>query len=541
MRWLILAYLLCFTAFLAGCGGSDAPATAGAGAPPPPGAAPPPPGDGGAGDSGTPMDGTEGNPQDGSQPQGSDSGEPMTPPDAAQTGDATATTDSPDSTTPTPDPNADPNQSGELNPDGTPREPAKPKTLRDQAIAAFSEGDDAQARRLLNAHFVVVPAAKDELAKKMAWFPGLARPALGPRIGIAVQYSDASRDFRGNPMPIGSAELTSAVQQAGSAGDSGGESPRRSRRSRDSGGGGGGDSSLGSGNPSPAAETIASASGMEQLRFYTGEFGEILLETLQERFTAGEYGAVPKELLEEASRRRRESEDPNNPGDPGSSLSTPDAGLASPQPEGATPGSARARRRTAKTASQDSASAAEHVKQLTPGILWLGKADERDQVTKRAEVAGVDILAVFEISVAVRGDFARNTTKLRLLSMKQGYPVVADHKGEPLVNLTVEQWRQKEQKGADPVDREVDKAIEALDKVLKPAPLPEALTAERAKKRIADLVAQKPDDPLPVLVEARFYVSKGLLPEDDFKSSAIALLGQSGYAELQEKGKIGME
>jgi hypothetical protein len=158
------------------------------------------------------MDGTEGNPADGSQPA-ADSGEPMTPPDAAAS-DMPPTLDSPDGTTPMPDPNADPNQPGEFNPDGTPREPQRPKTLREQAIAAFNEGNDAEAQRLLNAHFVAVPKAKDELAKKMAWFPGLMRPALGPRIGIAVQYMESSRDFRGKPMPIGSEELKAASDGA---------------------------------------------------------------------------------------------------------------------------------------------------------------------------------------------------------------------------------------------------------------------------------------------------------------------------------------
>lgn len=476
------------------------------------------------------MDGTEGSP-DGTQPAANDNPEPMPPADAGP-----MNVDSAEGTTPTPDSSVDPNQSPELNPDGTPREPERPKTLREQAIAAFSQKNDFDGQHLLWAHFVAAPDAPGELAKKMSWFPGLMRPALGPRIGMAVLYSETSREFRGNPMPIGSAELTSAVEQIqqNTGGDQGGGGTRRSRQRN------GGEPAGGNASSSGDADAIATAGALEQLRFYTGEFGEILLETLQERTRGGQYGAMAKELLQESSRKRGESDDPNNPGN---SLSTPEIGLAPEPNEGANAGSARARRRATRPAGQDSKAAAEPAKQLSPGILWLGKFDEREQVTKRAEAAAVDVLAIFEINVreSRTGNIANNTTRLRLLSVKPSFPAVAGHTPEALVNLTVEQWRQKEQKGTDPVDREIDKAVEAFDKLFKPTALPEALTAERAKKRIADLVAVTPAEPLPVLVEARFYATKGLISQEEFEGAAIALLGQNGYAELKEKAKVGTE
>jgi len=79
--------------------------------------------------------------------------------------------------------------------------------------------------------------------------------------------------------------------------------------------------------------------------------------------------------------------------------------------------------------------------------------------------------------------------------------------------------------------------LDAVDKVLKPTPLPEAVTAERAKKRIADLVAAKPDEPLPVLVEARYYLTKGLLGQDDYVETAKSLLGEDGFAKLASRAK----
>ena len=79
--------------------------------------------------------------------------------------------------------------------------------------------------------------------------------------------------------------------------------------------------------------------------------------------------------------------------------------------------------------------------------------------------------------------------------------------------------------------------LDVVDKALKPTPLPDALTAERAKKRIADLIAAKPDEPLSVLVEARYYMVKGLLAQNEFMDAAKSLLGEDGFAKLAARAK----
>src|SRR5205085_7075608 len=90
--------------------------------------------------------------------------------------------------------------------------------------------------KLLNAHYAVVPAAKDELAAKMVWYPGLMRPALAPRIGIGIHIVEKQPStFKGDPMPIGSTALTAAVdkmQQAEGADRSIGRTGRVSRFAR---------------------------------------------------------------------------------------------------------------------------------------------------------------------------------------------------------------------------------------------------------------------------------------------------------------------
>ena len=89
--------------------------------------------------------------------------------------------------------------------------------------------------------------------------------------------------------------------------------------------------------------------------------------------------------------------------------------------------------------------------------------------------------------------------------------------------------------------REILKMLDAVDKALKPTPLPDAVTAERAKKRITDLIAAKPEEPLPVLVEARFYMVKGLLPQNEFIEAAKALLGEEGFTKLSARAQEGAQ
>ena len=204
------------------------------------------------------------------------------------------------------------------------------------------------------------------------------------------------------------------------------------------------------------------------------------------------------------------------------------------------------KRRFVSRATEKEAANVSSVKQLNPGIIWLGKTEDREDLVKRAEATGCDIMAVFHMTIreARASSLINTTTSLKLQCYRPNnpggkWPFLKDFSSEPLINLTVETWRQKEEKGVDPVEREITKAIEAIDKVLKPSPLPDAVTAERAKKRIADLVAQKPEDPLPVLVEARFYSTKGLMTDAEYVETAKSLLGETGFEKLKARAKEG--
>jgi hypothetical protein len=315
-----------------------------------------------------------------------------------------------------------------------------------------------------------------------------------------------------------------------------------------------------------------------------GDFGDWLLEALQERMETGDYGRVMQELAQQAGgqmpRSRGNVGDPNaQPGDgaPGDSGFNP--GDGAPPPPGGGGGRGRGRgqgqfggggrgpgggagqsggsggleailsgenasapvRRWSNRLAKERSADLSHVKQIMPCVVWLGKVDkdEREKLDKVAEAADVDILALFDMRVrqARTESLINTTTTLKLINVKTEKAI--GYSPEPIINFDVEKWRQKDVKGTDPVEREVVKAVEALDKSLKPVPLPEAVTAERAKKRISDLVAAKPDEPLPVLVEARYYFAKGLLSEQDYMDAAKELIGEDGYMRLAAKAKEG--
>ncbi len=583
MRWMILSFCVILSGIVfSGCGDSGSTPTAAApsappggppmpGGPPAPGASSNPGGDGApaanAPPEGTPNEGAPGAPGGDGIPMPTAPGEP--PGGGNQF--AGGGTDGP----PPGDPNNPNNgQPGNESPDGSPPPPPPPRTLREQAIAAFRNGNELMGTKLLNAHFAAVPKAKDELAQKMAWYPGLMRPALAPRIGIAIQIVEEPLNFKGDPMPIGSTALTTAVDQMQQAEAADGAIGRTGRMSK-----------FGRGRKGPMADFSEKSKTdqtqnwppAQQITYYVGDFGDWLLEALHERMETGDYGPMLQDLVKQA-RRPVQRRDPNNPdGQPGDGGSGSAGGQAdeggAPPPGGgrggrggrggggaafgagggaagagfAASGADSARRWSSKTGSDREAANLVAVKQVSPYILWLGKIkdDERDELNKRAEATNCDVLAVFTMKLhqARTGNFINNTSTLRIYCYRPGNPPATrwqplpGYSAEPLVNLDVERWRQKDEKGMEPVEREILKALEALDKVLKPVPLPEALTAERAKKRITDLVAAKPDEPLPVVVEARYYMAKGLLSQSDFIDAAKTLLGEDGLNKLAARDK----
>jgi hypothetical protein len=564
-RFVFLSLLVASALLVTGCGegGDSSGAMANAGSvPPPPGGAPAPPDD--APPPETPM--TE---------EGTAEAMPAAEPAEAPPADGSPDGTPPESSDAPPPDGGNPDQPDGSDPERRPPPPPPPKNLYEFAMRSFQSGADLMGYKYLNAAYVVMPQARQQLGNKMAWYPALMRPALAPRIGIALHIVDVEpKDFKGDPMAIGSTSLTKAIDQIEAKEQSdtriGGDG-NRSRFTR-----GSRRKSL-STVEGANADPLRNAGAAQRLHFYTGDFGDKLVDALLDRIDEGAYGSVLAQLLSEAARPMPRQQitvsDPNNPdASPSDPEPMPEAtpGEEPPMPmpfagrggrggrgrggfgggsltvsavAGVTglPGDeeedTRTRRFTSRAQAYQTASL-EQIRQIQPCIVFLGKEEDRAELTRRAEIAAVDILAVFEMTLhqGRNGNITNNKLLLRVLNMKNKLSI-PNYVPEALVNIEVEKWRQKHEKGVDPVEREVIKVIESLDTVLRPTPLPEALTAERAKKRIEDLVNEKPENPIPVLLEAQFYVVKGLLPQAEADKAAVALIGESGYARLKARGK----
>jgi hypothetical protein len=172
--------------------------------------------------------------------------------------------------------------------------------------------------------------------------------------------------------------------------------------------------------------------------------------------------------------------------------------------------------------------------QLAPAIVWLGTGRSRDELLRTAGRAHADVLVAFEVSLrqATQHAFINNTTKVRVSTVKKDELLVST---SGLNNRDVLQAREKGLKGDDPVEKDIARIVEALDKSFTTAELPAAITPERALARIQSLVADRPEDPMAVVVEARFYAEKGLLKQEDVLQVAAQALGEDKFAELLQK------
>jgi hypothetical protein len=404
-----------------------------------------------------------------------------------------------------------------------------PKSLREQAVEAFRRGDDAQGFRLLYGHFLADPSAKEDLVQKMVWLPGLKRPALGPRIGVVAFYNRPPPEFDASPQPIGSPELSAAMAEIlGGQGAGSGNEERRPRVAR---------GRRGPASDAPAPEIApggempqrANSGALAGLEFFTGELGAKLVEGLQQRIARGDYGPLFKEIHEEISRpaviRGPDGEllpgaAPGSDGGPGG-LAAPTAGLEGtdgPGGPGQLPG-------------QGKAAAASQAGVLAVGVAWLGQVNSREELMQKAHEAGVDVLVTYEITLRLprNSNLVNNSTRIRISLVRDDS---AWFTSAALDNRTVLLAREKGQKGEDPVDKEVGRALAALDEKLRPAPLPASLTPSVIQQRVASLVEQRPIDPWAAAVEVRFYAAKGWLEEQAALEAIASLVGTTEYARL---------
>jgi hypothetical protein len=406
--------------------------------------------------------------------------------------------------------------------------PAAEASLFDLAEREFAALDEGAAFQLLYAYAITDPDALKKYG--MNWYDGLTEPRVALRWGIGVEY-EASSDLEGDPPVIGDA----APEEEAPSGGAYDDGPRPPAR------GGAAGLSVPKRRPisGPPAKSPAKSADepdfntpTDELLYYTGDYGRLLLKRLEMRRLQSEpywgqlLAAVSTENVEVAS----SSETPAAGSDPpeaapksegkGSSRANVSDLVRSPLVPGASPSSGPLVGLTSPAA----ASAAGDKTSLQPGVFWVGRGSEADLLT-RAGAAGVDVLIIFDVSIRDRNGSMANTTRPDLYLVKSSKMLL---RGQPLNSVTVAADRAEDSDADDdPVEVALDKLFkDYVDTTFRAGEMKDVSAPGVVDKRIQFLLSSEPANPLPALVEITYYFQQGLIDKAAYGNAARDLLGE---------------
>jgi hypothetical protein len=401
-------------------------------------------------------------------------------------------------------------------------EPPKPKTLTELADEAFRKGRDRQGFQLLAAAAIVDPEASEHLPDDFRYVPYLKKPAMSVRWGIGVTYNP-SKGYIGHPAPIGYSPPAPANNTPGtttpSPNNNNQQQPRRKvfgqpRMNQQN-------QQYPSTQPGQNNQPQVShppGDPAEFLEYYTGEFGEKVVEIIKKHCASGDFGEAQRRALEAF-----ESGPPpvaNNNGQPG----YPTPVMMSPMnPMG----------------QQEKKPETFKVGGILPGVVVLGEGSERELLDV-ADDQRVDFVVIFDVSVRKSKESGSNTTKVRVMSLDRA-KLPANAGGDqakarelfvstPINSHRVEAAREKRE--ADPLEAEMQNFAAALDNELKTQPLKDKVTEATALKRATFLVAQEVDNPLQNLAEVRCYHALELVSDEQCAELFAKVLGPDKAAKL---------
>jgi hypothetical protein len=356
-----------------------------------------------------------------------------------------------------------------------------PDTFDGKAQLAFRRGKEKDALQFLYAHALTSDEGAQNLLPTIRWVGGLRQPALAVRWGVGFVVT-APRNFNGDPKPVGSHQT---IPTRGGPRDGGGGNEGYV--------GGGGETDYGGGGGGGKNSLLAKGAG---------ELGDKLLAAYTERLMRGDFGEVLKNAADDRNQGNR-----GNRGAAGMEGYGGESGGA-----GALPGGG---------GDAAGAAAATQVTQITTGLSMLGIGTQKELID-RAREDGIDAVVIIDVKLRVSpsSNLVTNESTIALLDAKTQKKL---HTTRKFNNITIQQARAEEKD--DGVDKEFEALFEAVDANLKMADLPAGLNADIAAKRIDSLTAEKHDNPLPILVEAKMYHSKGLLDEAQLFAAYEKLLG----------------
>lgn len=413
--------------------------------------------------------------------------------------------------------------------EGSPGATAKqPETAAEFAAIAFQAGKNREGFQLLNLDAIV----GGETLKQVEWYPGLRRPAAGVHFGIGIDYSGTRAVA--SPEAIGGSGAG-----AGAAGGMAGPGMMPPGMAPPGGGQGGRGRTGRNNRNTPGVPGQPGGQQREkpdlfkapeepsaQLAFFAGELGSKLVSGIESRVKKGAFGKP----LETASKAPAVAAGaaagfagaPGFPGAPGGPPMgmVPPGGAPGGFPPGMAPPGGAFPGMMPGAPGAGGAGVGAKGNQLAIGLTMVGEGSQRELID-RAKKEGVDILFIVAVEVRAAGDTVINKTKINVYSMAKKEVAFG---GNTLTNTTVEKARE-EKRGEDPVDAEMNRLFAFVDEQYQAQALPETATADKLDKYVAKLAEAKVEDPLPTLVELRFYYDRKLITTERLTQIAQAVAG----------------
>lgn len=385
------------------------------------------------------------------------------------------------------------------------------------ATKFFEDRKEFDAVQHLYAHLLTDDSALSDYP--LHWVEGINEPRTFLRWGVGVVYN-APDNYADRPPVIGEAIAAAAP------------APTRGARSMR---GGGESKVLASNNSSSSRQTtqVDRSTPHGNLIYYTGDFGERLINRLESRRLHREY--FYGKLLADVKVVEREGASGRAAGR-GTTVAeqstTRRAVLDAGEDERVTQsvrGTRGAPAGAAAAAEVDVAASGT----IVPGVVFLGAASESNaekELLDRGQAAGVDAVLIFYVTVKSSGRSAPaiSTTSLGVHILKNGDSA----KTATLNNETVAKAREREKDSTDdPVEVALDKIFnQYADQKLKFTSMPE-LTPEQVKGRVETLVANKSANPLPGVVEIMSYHKLSLIDDAATVAALGTLLGSDDAAK----------
>ena len=364
-------------------------------------------------------------------------------------------------------------------------QPAAPPGPRLLAMAkqAFAEGREKQAMNCLWADAAV--RADGKVLGKLRWLPVLRRPAMTTRWGLAMQAS--------GPPDVLASVMGSAMQGMNMPGGAPGGMPMPMEAGPMPPPGMG----VPGGAPGGAGQSVQSLWGrdtLERLKNLRGSNIEDLFDSLPDVPVPGQQpgGFGPMPMVVEG---------------PGAMP----PGMAMPGPMGG-PNMGGNR---------------------LPGVTMLGAVTDLDHACQLATKEAVDLVMLVHLAgkpVRTRTGQAQTqvTATLKVIDPASGKELKSF---APVNDAAIQAALRPGSRVKNPLDKVLETLEQFLDTQVKLTEMP-AISAEVAKNRAQSLAARQLDNPLPSLMELRYYEWKGLLKAEDLSKYYGQILDPDSGAKL---------